>query len=128
MNLAGACRALVVEDHEFSREALHRLLLALGHHAEGSGTIAEAMGRLESVGCLFLDLNLSDGSGLHLLRHIRERRLPIRVAVTTGSPDEVALAEVRRLRPDGLFIKPLDFGELVRWLGTAWAPRGLALP
>jgi two-component system OmpR family response regulator len=119
MKLAGACRALVVEDHDPTREGMRRLLRALGHEAEGAGTLAEAMERLGSVGCLFLDLNLSDGSGVQLLRHIRERGLPIRVAVTTASSDERALEEVRQLRPDGLFVKPVDFGDLVRWLKSA---------
>ena len=77
-------RAFIVEDDPASREALRRLLHALGYEAEAVGTLAEAGRYLDSAGYLFLDLHLPDGNGNQLLRQIRERGLAIRVAVTTG--------------------------------------------
>ena len=116
MYQASACRALVVEDHDASREALRRLLRALGHEVDGVASIAEAERRLDSIGCLLLDLRLTDGNGIDLLRRIRTERRPIRVAVMTGSADEAMLAQVEALRPERLFIKPVDFGKVVEFL------------
>lgn len=119
MHQASTCRALVVEDHDASREALRRLLCALGHETDAVGSLAEAHRRLESIGCLLLDLRLGDGNGIDLLRRIRTERLPIRVAVMTGSADQNMLAQVEALRPDALFIKPVDFGKVEQWLREA---------
>ena len=119
MQQAIARRALVVEDHGPSRDALRRLLRTLGYEVDGVATVAEGNARLDSTRFLFLDLRLSDGDGIGLLRRIREEALPVRVAVITGSADEQMLADVHKLRPDALFIKPIDFGELVKWLEEA---------
>ena len=59
---------------------------------------------------------MSDGNGVELLRRIRTQSLAIRVAVTTGSSEATLLAEVSALRPDALFIKPVDFAKLEDWL------------
>lgn len=109
-------RALIVEDDPASREALRRLLRALEYEAEAVGTVAEAGPRLGSTDYLVLDLHLPDGSGVDLLRQVRERGLRVRVAVTTGSADEALLATAAALRPDAVFRKPVDFGELLQWL------------
>lgn len=109
-------RALIVEDHDVSREVLRRLLRACGWEAEGVDTVAGAEPRLASVDRVFLDLQLKDGNGCRLLRLIRERDLPIKVAITTGSADGVLMEEIGSLRPDAVFIKPVRFNELLEWL------------
>ena len=119
MQQATARRALVVEDHGPSRDALRRLLRALGYEVDGVATVAEGHALLDSTAFLFLDLRLSDGDGIALLRRIREEELPVRVAVITGSANEQMLSDVRQFHPDALFIKPIDFGDLVKWLEEA---------
>ena len=116
MDRAEAPRALIVEDHGTTREVLRRLLRVCGYEADAVGSIAEAEGRLSSAERLFLDLELTDGNGIELLRRVRSQNLPIRVAITTGSSDGALLAEVSELRPDAVFIKPVDFTQLADWL------------
>ena len=116
MDRTEAPRALIVEDHGTTREVLRRLLRVCGYHAEAVGSIAEAEKHLGGTERLFLDLELTDGSGVDLLRRIRAEQLPIRVAITTGSSHAPLLAEVTALRPDAVFIKPIDFSKLVEWL------------
>ena len=116
MDQTEAPRALIVEDHGTTREVLRRLLRVCGYHAEAVGTIGEATGRLSAVDCVFLDLELTDGNGIDLLHRIRSENLPVRVAVTTGSSEVRLLAEVSKLRPDAVFIKPIEFEKLVAWL------------
>ena len=84
-----------------------------------AATLEEAEARLDWAGCVVLDLHLPDGNGIDLLRRVRERKLPVRVAVTTGSGGEDLLAAVRALGPDALFIKPVRPAELFAWLRAA---------
>ena len=116
MDQAKAPRALIVEDHGTTREVLRRLLRVCGYHAEAVGSIAEAERHLDGAERMFLDLELTDGSGVDLLRRIRSENRAIRVAITTGSSNGPLLAEVTALRPDAVFIKPIDFSKLVDWL------------
>jgi CheY-like chemotaxis protein len=116
MDQAEAPRALIVEDHGTTREVLRRLLRVCGYEAEAVATVAEAHQRLLAANRLFLDLELTDGNGMELLRRVRAENLPVRVAVTTGSSEAPVLAEVNQLKPDALFIKPIDFSKLVEWL------------
>jgi DNA-binding NarL/FixJ family response regulator len=67
---------------------------------------------------IVLDLMLPDGSGLELLRVVRTHHFPIRVAVATAASDPALLAEAKRLKPDALFRKPVDFAQLRDWLTT----------
>jgi CheY-like chemotaxis protein len=123
MDQAEAPRALIVEDHGTTREVLRRLLRVCGYHADAVATIREAESRLNAADCVFLDLELGDGNGIELLRRIRAEKLPVRVAVTTGSADPPLLAEVSKLNPDAIFIKPIEFAKLVDWLRQPEAPR-----
>lgn len=57
--------------------------------------------------CVLLDL--PDGNGVEVLRHVLAERLPVRVAVTTAASDPEMLDAVRQLEPDAFFLKPVDF-------------------
>ena len=116
MDQAEAPRALIVEDHGTTREVLCRLLRVCGYQAEAVATVAEAHARLHAANRVFLDLELTDGNGMELLQRIRAENLPVRVAVTTGSSDAPVLQRVSELKPDAVFIKPVDFSKLVDWL------------
>ena len=113
---AGRCRVLIVEDHAVSSNTLRRLVASEGHEVAVASTLQEAEALLGWAGCVVLDLHLPDGNGIDLLRRVRERRLPVRVAVTTGSAGEDLLAAVRALKPDALFIKPFHPPALFAWL------------
>lgn len=110
---------LIVEDHQQSAAALRRLLCASGFDARVAGTVTEARQTLAAgwPHSVVLDLCLPDGCGIDLLRSIRRRGPPVRVAVATGSADDAMLREVKRLRPDALFVKPLWAPALLEWLG-----------
>jgi DNA-binding response OmpR family regulator len=98
---------------------MRQVLAAAGYDVEAVGTLAEARRRLDSAQCLILDIELPDGLGTDLLRQVREQRLPVRVAVVTGTADKNLLAEAQALRPDALFIKPFRPDALLEWLGDA---------
>lgn len=112
-------RALVVEDDTASRESMVRIFKMLGIEAVGAINVAEGLKALEQQPeALILDLMLPDGSGLDILRRIREAKLPIRVAVLTGA-DKPMIQEAEQLKPDALFTKPVDLTKLLNWLRAA---------
>lgn len=115
---ARKCRALVVEDDALTHASLRRVLERSGHEVEAVGTVAEAYPRLAHSGCVVVDLQLPDGCGIEVLRYVRERHLPVRVAINTGCSDQALLRQVRALRPDALFIKPFNPEKLLAWIAA----------
>jgi DNA-binding response OmpR family regulator len=110
-------RVLVVEDDLDSYQALSKILKHVGYETLSASTLADARELMAGdPRFLVLDLMLPDGNGKDLLREVRERRLPVKVAVLTGASDSALLEEVRKLGPDALFTKPLDVPRLLAWL------------
>ena len=62
---------------------------------------------------MVLDLMLPDGSGIDLLEAVRAAGKPTRVIVLTGSHDAALERKVRRLAPEAVYHKPLNFLELL---------------
>ena len=86
-------RVLYVEDDLFDADLTLRQLKRHAPHIilEIAHTYAEALRSLENGGnydLILADLHLPDGSGFALLSHVRQRRLPMAVVVTTGQGDE----------------------------------------
>lgn len=65
---------LLVEDHSDTAEALRMLLTKSGHQVAISGTVRDALEKLNeaSFDLLLSDLGLPDGTGLDLIRQVRE--------------------------------------------------------
>ena len=125
-----SCHALVVEDDVDTCDALSRLLERLGYVTACAGTVAGAIAQLRDTrpDTLILDLALPDGSGVAVLRHLRERGLPIDVAVVSGAADGELLADAVLMHPDAMFTKPADLTEVAAWLGATQARRHAAHP
>jgi len=115
-------RILIVESDPASLEALREMCAVLGYPTDEVGTVAEALAHLERSRprSLLLSMILPDGSGVNILRQVRERFLPIKVAMLFSSADPRAmLDEVNRLRADGLFLRPLNIPSIASWLWLA---------
>ena len=111
-------RLLLVEDDRPTYNALKGILSRRGWEVIVSTTLSEAVGRLnESFSAVILDLMLPDGEGENVLREIRERGLPCRVIITTGSNDPTRLGAITRLRPQAMLKKPIDLTALEQALG-----------
>ena len=59
-------------------------------------------------------MRLPDGGGEAVLRRVREAGLRTRVAITTGTDDATVLSEVRSLRPEAMFAKPINVADVWR--------------
>lgn len=110
-------RVLVVEDDPESYNALSKILKHVGYDTLGAATLAEGITLLDQTPrFVVLDLLLPDGNGKDLLKQIRDRQLPMKVAIITGTADKAMLEETRLLKPDALFLKPLNVPRVLAWL------------
>ena len=108
---------LIIDDDRSIRTGLAFLAEAHGHAPATAATVEEGMDKLAARPThLLLDLNLPDGPGTDILRHVRAAGLPVRVAVVSGSGDPRLLAEVDALGPDAVFLKPPDLDALMAWI------------
>jgi len=78
--------------------------------------LTDALANLECCEFVLADLDLPDGSGVELIRRIRESGGAAKVAVLSGVVDEEQLAAVDTQRPDAMFVKPILFSKLLAWM------------
>jgi CheY-like chemotaxis protein len=115
-------RILIVESDPASLEALQEMCAVLGYKCDVAHTVAEGLAQMERSRprCLLLAMMLPDGSGVKILREVREKFLPIKVAVLFGSAEpRGTLDEINELRADGLFLRPLNIPSIASWLWLA---------
>ena len=112
-----ATRSLIGDDEPTFRKGLATRAESLGHDVDTAAAVAEALAKLPSSPSRALrDLNLPDGLGTAVLERIRAERLPIKVAVVSGTSDAALLSDVERLGADAVFPKPPDLDALTEWL------------
>jgi CheY-like chemotaxis protein len=109
---------LVVESEPLARGAMLRMLTLAGFR-----TLAAAYEHLPfQPDAVLTDLTLPDGSGLDLIRRLRDRREPVAVGVVTDGRT-TALNAAAALRPDAIFPRPVDLTRVIDWLTDPTAPR-----
>jgi DNA-binding response OmpR family regulator len=114
-----AGRVLVIDDDPTLRRGLTVLIRSQGHEVMAAGTIAEGMERLAwGPSHILLDMNLPDGDGTRILRHVRSAKLPVKVAVLSGSADLALMAEADAMNPDAHFMKPANWSVLLDWIAV----------
>ena len=119
----------VVEDDQFFRESMRRLLRSFGYAVETFRSAADflASPRLIETACLIADVNMPAMTGLDLHRRLIERGHPIPTILMTAYPDNDVRA---RALKDGVVCylrKPVDENHLMRCLRAALLsgePRG----
>lgn len=107
-------KILLVEDEPALTASITSYLAADGHLIEGVGTLEEAMGKkgVYDYECVLIDVGLPDGSGLELIRALKEehQRAGIIVISARGSTDD----KIRGLDlgADDYLPKPFHLAEL----------------
>jgi PleD family two-component response regulator len=121
-SIAKPSKILIVESDRSSLESLREMCAVLGYAADEAASVADGMAYLERAKpkCLLLAMMLPDGSGVQILKQIRERFMPVKVAVMFSSADpREILDQVNHLRADGLFLRPLNIPSVASWLWLA---------
>ncbi|TMP38450.1 sigma-54-dependent transcriptional regulator [Pseudoalteromonas rubra] len=113
---------LVDDDQEFTTIAA-RIIEFIGCDVYTAGSIGEAKQWLADMRFdhLFLDFMLPDGSGLHLIDHIRSLKLTAQITLITGHPSvKAALASMCDEQINYL-TKPIEANDVKRVLDTKTA-------
>jgi FixJ family two-component response regulator len=111
----------VVEDNQFFRESMKRLMRSLGYRVEVFASAADflASPRLAETACLIADVNMPAMTGIELYRHLSEAGRAIPTILVTAYPNDVD--RIRTLA-DGVVCylrKPISQQQLKRCLHAA---------
>jgi FixJ family two-component response regulator len=111
----------VVEDDQFFRESMRRLMRSLGYTVEAFSSAADflASPRLSETAVLIADVHMAAMTGVELHRHLVDARCAIPTILVTAYPDDVVRA---RALSDGVVCylrKPVDEKHLIRCLRAA---------
>lgn len=104
-------RVLLADDHPMIAAALDVLLRGSDYELVGRArTGSEALAQVQRLrpDLLLLDVNMPDGTGLEVLKELREgRRAPVTVLLTAGMEDPQLLV-ADSLEPEGIVLKTSD--------------------
>lgn len=101
-------RILILDDEEFIRQNLQRILKDEGYAADAVATGDEARQLLNSddMDLVLLDLNLGQENGLDLLRELKEQQPELLVIVITGYATVESAVEALKLGAYDYIKKP----------------------
>lgn len=113
-------RLLIVEDDPSVSYVLETLLGYEGYNVTTAADVRSAIDALKrrSVDGVVLDLNLPDGNGLEVLRHLRELSGTTPVVVLSGLKQEDAVVEALDLGANDYVTKPFGIRELAARVRT----------
>lgn len=111
---AGTLRVLIVEDHEATNTVLARLLTRGGHQVTLSACIQQALQALagHTFDVVISDLGLPDGSGLDLMREVREKYPATMGIALSGYGMETDLQKSKTAGFYAHLVKPIDIDRL----------------
>ena len=107
-------RVLVVDDDDQIAKTLNMALTSWNYECAEAGSIAEARASIKSEDpqVVLLDIALPDGSGLDLLREIKDERPETIVIMVTGNVDVQSTIEAMRGGAHDFIGKPIHLEEL----------------
>ncbi len=120
------CTILVVDDHDFQRQQIIRLLEGLGvgpvlEAASGRAGLSALAARSEPIDIVLCDLDMPGMDGVEFIGHLAERRLARAVAVVSAMEDSIlntaeAMVKAYGLQVLGTIAKPIRRDALRRCL------------
>jgi FixJ family two-component response regulator len=111
----------VVDDDQYFRESMRRLMRSLGYTAEDFASAGAflASPRLAETACLITDVHMPAMTGVELYRHLMDTGRAVPTVLVTAYPNDVDRA---RALNDGVVCylrKPVDEQDLKRCLRIA---------
>jgi FixJ family two-component response regulator len=105
----------IVEDDEFFRQSMRRLMRSLGYTTEAFASAADflASRSLDETACLIADIQMPGMTGIELYARLIEAGHQIPTILVTAYPDEAIRA---RALKDGIacyLLKPFDDNDLM---------------
>lgn len=126
-------RILLADDHPMIQAAVEAMLRGSDYKLvakAGSGNEALREIKEHDPEIVVLDIQMPDGSGLEVLRHLRSSGDDRKVVLLTASIDEAGFSEALGLKVDGVLLKTSDPALLIDCLdsvkgGEEWIDRHL---
>ncbi len=120
-----ACKLLVVDDDRVFRETLAAAFVRRGYEVRSAGSPAEALTACAgfSPDRAIVDLRMPGGSGLDVLRALRERFADIAVIVLTGFGSIPSTVEAMKSGAVNFLTKPAEPAEIEAAFSTMVVPR-----
>ena len=111
----------VVEDEQFLRESMKRLMRSLGYDVAAFPSAADflASPRLAETACLIADVHMPEMTGLELYEHLIETGHAIPTILVTAYPDDVVHTRALNGGVICYLPKPFDELHLIRCLRVA---------
>jgi DNA-binding response OmpR family regulator len=111
-------KILIVEDDEFSRGAVEKILESHNYETSSCATAEEAVLKLqkESFGILITDLQMGGMDGLELIKQARKIHPKILTILVTGFATEEVKLKAKEEGVNGFFEKPIEWDGLVALL------------
>jgi two-component system response regulator RegA len=115
---------LIVDDDRVLRERLARALRDRGHVVLTAAGVAEALAVADAAhpARAVIDLRMPDGSGLELVRALRDRDERIEIVVLTGYGSIATAVEAIRLGATYYLHKPADADDILTSFARGAAP------
>ena len=114
-------KALILEDDDLIAELLETVVAGLysGVSVVLAATLGEAFSQVESnqFDLYIADRNLPDGSGLELVKKIREQDRNVPIVMVSGRSDRDSVLQAAHYGINGYMTKPLDVATLHERLG-----------
>ena len=109
---------MVVDDDDLEREALAAFLDELGCAVcvAASAEEALAVAARQPIDLLITDQHMPGASGTDLAAHVGALQPGVRIAIVTGSADEVVEQLLDTATIDLVLAKPIAGADLVNWL------------
>ncbi|MDR3210292.1 MAG: sigma-54 dependent transcriptional regulator [Planctomycetota bacterium] len=105
---------LIVDDHDATRDTLTEVVREMGHEVVTAANLAEAMARAGDLtfDLVLTDLKLPDGSGIEVMRRIKQLHQETPVVMITGHATIDNAVEAMRLGAYEYLTKPVDLKRL----------------
>ena len=115
----------IVEDDQFFRESMRRLLRSLGYDVRIFSSAAEflAWSRLDETTCLIADVNMPAMTGIALYRRLVEMGRNIPTILMTAFPNDMDRTSALNDGVSFYLAKPMDQRDLTRCLNAVLGPR-----
>ena len=111
----------VVEDDQYFRDSMRRLMRSLGYNVETFSSAANflASPRLIETACLVADVHMPAMTGVELYKHLLEAGYTIPTILVTAYPDDGERARALNHGVVCYLRKPVDEQHLIRCLHAA---------
>ena len=113
----------VIDDDEDTRKGTARLLAAAGFEARTYASALDFLGALEAdmSGCIILDVQLPDQSGLELQTTLAKRAVPLPIIFVTGHGEIADTVRAIQRGAVDFLTKPVEASVLLAAVGRALA-------